>query len=440
MPWNKISASIRLIMAMFRLYAALEENWGRAIKDILRKHFPDAKAEINKASDHSIGQKLMAIAMKQTQYNETKAQDAIQDAIMYWSTGTAEYNRGAIERRDYDKAMKEYEAAKVKAEGEGKPAPPPPDVKKPKDVKLPEPFDFSESGETWEDALNNMYSNLRSRAMSHSMGYTKKEKKERSIDQAYGQRGDEGGAPEGGEGRMPTPEVDGGVGSAGSIGQALDDKTGIKEFVDLIDDALPDLKNFFMKRDPDQLKLFELVFDDDVGSFGSDVNENMNQATALKEKHPDLFQKNQKRWSGFVGDLRKKVLAGIAEFVETHLAPGEYEALYDSFFSDTTPRAVEKLEKEKGSAKLEYQQGIDERKLSKWKWMEQEGKLDDKSKKSYENLKKKLQDQGVDVGSIPPQENPVAKGWTLHSKRAASRLSLEEVSFRVAKAFGRTGT
>lgn len=387
MPWNKISASVRLIMAMFRLYAALEENWGRMIKDILREQYPDAKDEISKSmSDQALGQKVLAIAMKQTQYDETRAQDAIQDTITYW----------------------------IKSK-----------------------FNFTEGAKSWEDALRNMYSNLRHRAMSESMGTTKRKKRERSIDQAYGQRGEEGGAPEGGEGRMPTPEGGEGVGGAGSLGQALDDKAGVKQFVDLIDEHIGDLKAFLPE---DERKLFELIFDDDIGSFGSDIKENMSQATALKDKYPDLYQKNQKRWSGFVGDLRKKLLDSIWKYVDSHLTQQEYNALRETFFGDVDPSYVRRKEKEKVGDKAGYQQGIDERKLSKWKWMEQEGKLDDKSKKSYENLKKKLQDQGIDVDGIPAQENPVAKGWTLHSKRAASRFSLEEVSSRVAKSFGRTGS
>lgn len=388
MPWNKISASVRLIMAMFRLYAALEENWGRAVKDILRKQFPDAKDDINNSiSDVALGQKMLAIAMKQTQYDETRAQDAIQDTLTYWTKSQ---------------------------------------------------FDFAKDSKTWEEALRNMYSNLRMRAMSESMGTTKRKKRERSIDQAYGQRGEEGGAPEGGEGRMPTPEAEGGgVGAAESLGQALDDKAGVKQFVDLIDDHIGDLKAFLPD---DQRKLFDLIFEDDIGSFGSDIKENMGQATALQEKYPDLYEKNKKRWSGFVGDLRKKLLESIWDYVDTHLTKQERSALRETFFGDVDPAYVRRKEKEKVGDKVEYQQGIDERKLSKWKWMEQNGTLDDKSKQSYENLKAKLQKSGVDVDAIPAQESPQAKGWTLHSKRAASRFSLEEVSSRVARAFGRTGT
>lgn len=417
MPWNKISASIRLIMAMFRLYAGLEEGWGRAVKDILRRQYPKAKDEIGKGvSDIALGQKLLAIAMKQTQYNETKAQDTIQDALAYWATGTAEYT-------------KDYEKEKAKAEKEGKPAP-----------KKPEPFDFTKGAGNWEDALNNMFSNLRHRAMSFSQGYTKKEKKERSVDQAYGQRGEDGGAPEGGEGRMPTPEADSGIGGASSLGQALDDKAGVKQFVDLIDEHIGDLKAFLGE---DERKLFELIFDDDIGTFGSDVKENMKQATALKEKYPELYEKNQKRWSGFVGDLRKKLLDRIWAYIDKHMTQQEYSALKETFFADVDPSAVRKQERAKSGDKLDYQRGLDERKLSKLKWMEQQGTLSDKDKATMDSLKKNMTTRykgDLDLDAVPAVENPKAEGWTLHSKRAASSFSLEAVSSRVARTFSRTGT
>lgn len=440
MPWNKISASIRLIMAMFRLYAGIEGSWGKTVKDILKKQYPDAKDEIDKVmTDQALGQKMLAIAMKQTQYNEDKAQDAIQSQLMYWTTGTQSTLYSEPERKArYEKALAEYEDAKAKNKlKKGQ--------KKPEAPETPVPYDFKEGGnETWRKALDNMFSNIRTKAMSSSMGYTKKEKQERSIDQAYGVRGEDGGAKDGGEGRMPTPEApSGGVQGLGNLGQALDDKAGVLEFIQLIDDSLPDLKKFLNQRDPDQLKLFELVFDDDVGSFGSDVQENMKQATAMKEKWPELYQKNQKRWSGFIGDLRKKVLAGIWEFVEKHLTPGEYEALYDAFFSDTTPREMDKAEKAQGGEKLDYQRGLDERKLSKWKWQDQQGTLSDKDKAAMATLKSNMtkrykDDDGVDFDAIPAMENPAAKDWKLYSKKTEKKTasySLDAVASRVARGF-----
>lgn len=425
---NRISASIRLIMAMFRLYAGMEESWGRAVKDILRKQYPDAKEEISKAiSDQALGQKMLAIAMKQTQYDETKAQDAVQNALAYFSTGTTRYESDEEQEERYQQKLEEYKQKPTDSKGNPKAPPTPP--------KKPQPFDFTKDSPTWEDALNNIYSNIRTKAMSGSMGYTKKEKRERSIDQAYGQRGEEGGAKEGGEGRMPTPEANSGISGLGNLGQALDDKTGVLQFIQLIDEHIGDLKASLPE---DQRKLFELIFDDDIGSFGSDIKENMSQATELKKKYPELYEKNAKRWSGFVGDLRKKLLASIWDYVDTHLTKQERDQLRDQFFSDITPEYVRRKEKEKGQGKVEYQQGIDERKLAKWKWQEQEGKLADEDKKSYENLKAKLQKAGVDVDAIPPTEKPAAEGWTLHSKRAA--FTLEAVSSRVAARFCRTGT
>lgn len=427
MPAIKIAASVRLIMAMFRLYAALEEGWGRQVKEILKRQYPDAAAEIDAAySDAALGQKLLNIALKQTQYNETKAQDAIQSQLMYWLTGTVDVRSQAEREADYQDALREWEAKAEQARKKGKEPP-----KKPVPPKKNEeykPFDFTKGSPTWEDALDNMLSNLRHKAMSYSQSYTKKEKKERSIDQAFGQRGEDGGAPEGGEGRMPTPEES-------SLGKALDDQAGIKDFIDVIDEHIDDLRNFLPE---DERKLFDLIFDDEVGSFGSDIKENMNQASALKEKHPELYEKNAKRWSGYVGDLRKKLLESIWKFIDDVLPPPAYRVLRETFFADVDPSTIRKKEREKSGEKADYQQGIDERKIAKWKWQEQHGGLDDKNRKSYEALKKKLQSQGVDVDSIPAVENPQKEGWTLHSKRAA--FSLLSISSRVAMSFGRTGT
>lgn len=377
MPWTKLAPSIRLVMAMFSLIAGMEENWGKAFKKVLMDQYPAAKGEIQQSlNDSQLGHKLLSIALKQNQYDHDRAADSIQDLLRYWTESK---------------------------------------------------FDFTKASPTWEDALDNMFSNLRLRAMTRSQQNVKRKKREKSVDDAFGKRGEEGGAPEGGEGRMPTPDDS-------PIGQALDDKAGVKEFIDLIDEHIPDLKASLPE---DERKLFELVFDDGIGSFGSDVKENMSQATALKEKYPDLYTKNQKRWSGFVGDLRKKLLESIWKYIDSHLSQQEYNALKETFFADVDPAFVRRKEKEKTGDKADYQQGIDERKLSKWKWMDEQGSLDDKNKKSYENLKKKLQGQGVDVDAIPAQENPQAKGWSLHSKRAAFDIS--SIADRIARSFSHTG-
>ncbi len=358
-----LAPSTRLIIAMYRLMAGLEENWGKAVKQILQAQYPDAKDEIAKAlNDASLGHKLLNIALKQNQRDQTRAEDSIQDILRYW---------------------------------------------------IDSKFDFTKGSPTWNDALNNMYSNLRLRSMSKSMDNQKRKKREKSTDDAFGTRGEGGGAPEGGEARMPTPEDN-------PLGMALDDKAGIKSFIDLIDDHMADLKAFLSE---DERMLFELIYDDGVGSFGSDIQENMKQATALKEKHPDLFEKNAKRWSGFVGDLRKKLLDSIWKYIDTHLTQQEYNVLRETFFADADPASIRRKEREKVQAKLDYQQGIDERKLAKWKWQQDNNSFDPKDQGPFDNLAKKLRGQGVDVDGIPATEKPQAEGWELHSKRVAFDLS-----------------
>jgi len=443
MPWNRISASIRLIMAMFRLYAGMESSWGRMVKDILKKEFPESKKEIDaEMSDAALGQKILAIVMKQTQYNEDKAQDAIQRMLTYWTTGTRRLDSAEDQQAAYEEKLAEWEedqksGKNKKKDGTKKEKPVPP--------KVPKPVVFRDNqggtgNKTWRQTLNSMFSNFRREALTNSMSYTKDEKQERSIDQAFGVRGEDGGAKDGGEARMPTPDDQ-------TYGKALDDKAGIKEFVDLIDRALPDLKEFMGDRGDDQLKLFSLVFDDDVGSFGSDIQENMNQATAMKEKYPELFEKNSKRWSGYIGDLRKKVLAGIWEFVEEYLTEDEFGALHDTFFSDTTHKDVNREEKKKIQEDLDYQRGLDERKIAKWKWQEQEGTLSDKDKAAMATLKKNMttrfkSDGPVDFDAIPATEDPVAKDWKLYSKKSEKKtasFSLDAVASRVARSFSRIG-
>ncbi len=229
---------------------------------------------------------------------------------------------------------------------------------------------------------------------------------------------------------MPTPDE-------GQMGRALDDSAAIKEFYDLIDSYVPDLKKSL---GPAERILFELVFDDDVGGFGSGIKDNMGQATSLKDKlmaggptEKAIYEKNAKRWSGFVGDTRKKLLEDIWDFIDDNMAPNDFQVLRDTFFADTTPESVEKLEKDKDQKKVDYQRGIDERKLAKFKWMEQNGKLSDKDKKSYQSLSQKLTSSGVDVSKIEPaapkkgekEEAPEEGGQT-------SQASVLSISARLA--------
>jgi len=399
----RVSASTRFILAMFRLIASIEADFGRAIVDILKDQYPDQKVDIDPAS---VGFKLMNIARRQNQGDDQRAMDALQDFLSYLvGAGPATEKEVRIEVDD----------------------PKSPTGKRPDTKTVYERSDAwnfaTQTADTWQGALDAIYSNLRLRAMSKSMEQSKRKKREKSIDDTYGQRDEGGGSPEGGEGRIPTP-------SESSLSKALDDQTSVKKFIDIIDEMIPELRKSL---GTDTRKLFDLIFYDEVGGFGSDIKDNMNQAPAFAKKHPDLYEKNKKRWSGFVGDLRKKLLNEIWTFVENHMSDEELGVLWDEFYSDTTPKGVEKLEGEKIKRKEDYQQGIDERKLARFKWMAQQGTLGEKDKISYSNLDKKLRSQNVDVDAIDSEEHPNDKTWKLHTKVKAVASNYPQLDiFRIA--------
>ena len=360
----RIAASVRLIIAMFRLFAGIEEGFGKALISILKKSYPDQEIT---DSPSSIGGRLMSIARKQLQYNDTDAMDAVQDLLTYLSVGSK------YETND---------TGKVQYDDEGEPLP----------RTQSKPWNFRKDFDNWKDALNAIYSNLRTTSISKSKVKTRRKKTEKSIDQAYGVRGEEGGAPEGGEARMPTPEEN-------SLGTGLDTHAAIREFINLVDEHVPDLRGSLT---PDALKLFDLIFSDNIGSFGSDIKENMGQATALKDKYPELYEKNAKRWSGFVGDLRKNLLSQIWNYLEDEMSSRDFQRLSESFFGDVDPSYVRKIEKKKVQDKVDYQRGIDLRKVVKLT-----DKIDpsDKDKISLKNLTTKLQrDLGKDFESMLAKE------------------------------------
>ena len=393
----RLAASTRLILAMFRLYADIETGFGKAIINILKKQFPDQSVDISPAT---IGHKLMAIARKQLQNNESAAMDAVQDFLTYITTGS---------RYETD------DAGVVQRDESGEPI----------QRKTGKPWDFAKDWDKWEDALSAMYSNLRTTAMSGSMQKMKKTKQEKTIDQAFGKRDDAGGMGEG-EGRMPTPDDT-------ALGKALDDHSAIREFYDVIDEYIPELKKSLT---PEELSLFELIFDDDIGTFGSDVKENMGQASALQEKNPEMYEKNKKRWSGFVGDLRKKLLDKIWVFIENYMTPGDYGVLKETFFADADPSAVRKKEREKLQGKEDYQRGIDERKVARYKAKaESKDGLGPKEQDDLSRLTKKLQSQGVDVDAIKPDAGAGAgrrKKSEAPGAQTQQAFSISRAAFSVA--------
>lgn len=361
-PKYVLAASTRLILAMFRLYAAVEDQIGKVVIDLLKRQFPDQVIDMTPSQ---IGGKLLGIARRELQGNDADAQDAVSEFLTYITVGS-QYETD--------------ENGRIQRDEEGEPIP----------RKKAKPFDFTKASATWQEALKKMFSNIRTTAISRSKGKMTKQKKERDIDRAFGKR-DESGESSGGEGNIPTDD-------SSPLGKALDDHASIREFVSLIDEHLPDLQAHLS---PDARKLFDLVFEDNIGTFGSDVKENMGQATALKEKHPELYEANAKRWSGFVGDLRKKLLSEIWSYLDNEMSNRDYARLRDQFFGDADPSAVRKQEKQKDADKGDYQKMLDENKVSRLKAkLEADGKLDDKDQKDLDRLTKRLKDQGVDVDKI----------------------------------------
>ncbi len=385
----RIATSIRLVLAMMRLYAGVEAQFGKALLDILRKQYPDQ--EITE-SDAAVGNKLMMIARKQLQGNDTDSMDAIQKFLMYLTTGSTSSD---IDYDDDGKAI-----GKV--------------------------WDFRKDFDTWQEALRAAFNNLRTTSMSNSIVKTKKKKSERSIDDAFGVRGEGGGDKSEGEARMPTPEDT-------SLGKALDDQAAVKEFYDLFDEYMPD---FEATLDPAELVLFKLIMDDEVGGFSSDIKDNMGQATALKEKMqedlPDFVTKNEKRWSGAVGDLRKKLVTKLEDFVENHMSGKAVDTLYDHFHADVDPSYVKKLEKEKAKGKDDYQKGIDERKVARLKAEADEKGASFDKQDELDRLTKKLKGMGVDVDAIKPDAAAGAAGKKNKNKTpsAAASSMIERVSSR----------
>lgn len=363
-----ISNSTRLILAIFQLYAGIEREFGKAIINILKQQYPDQEITVTPSE---VGNKMMAISKRELQRSDYDAQDAIQEFLTYLTTGSQFVRSEEVVDPETGEKTKERTKRTVA-----------------------EPWNFTKDFQTWQEALRNIYTNLRHKSMSKSYGKTDRSKRERGIDQAFGVPSEEGGKKEGGEGRMPT-------GDDTALGKALDDKAAIKSFVNLIDEHIPDLT---ASLSPDTRALFDLIFNDNIGTFGSDIKENMNQASALKEKNPELYQKNAKRWSGFVGDLRGRLLDEIWSYIENEMSWRDYAKIKDYFFSRYSPEEIRRTEKQKEKSKFDYQRGIDERKYARFKWDEQAGTLSAEDKRSYDNLKKKLLKEGMTQAQLDAVE------------------------------------
>ena len=441
---TRLSVSTRFILAVLRLSANIAEGFGGAVVEILRKQYPEMLKEMKEDPQYkenpgaSIGHKMVAIARKQLQYNEQDAYDAIQDFLVY------------ITSSKYD-----FRAETKK----GRPG-----------------------ASTWRQALGNIYANLRSRSMSHSFKkfkagkftdeeryadmlwrrnqvisgnprYTwgdedddelgklgrsllsrdvdlkkiiptklrRKNTRDKSIDEAFGKRGEEGGAPEGGLGRIPqTTET--------PSGMPVDEKAAKKSFLETLDRIIPDLKDnlpLTAENLSAQRFLFEFIFDDEgSGTFLPDIKANMGQATDFRDylemiatgkcidcegkgcekckgtgqrpvgpkakEAQAILDRYGKRWSGFVGDTRVRLMKSIQKFTEEYLPDHEYEQLWNEFFTDVSPQAVEKAQKRVELEQLSYQRGLDLRKIVRMQEREKLGMLSEKDKQDLTKLRQKV--------------------------------------------------
>jgi hypothetical protein len=408
----RIAAPVRFILAMFRLIAGVEEGIGRAILQILKKQYPNADITDNASS---IGHRMMAVARRELQYNQHDAMDLVQDFLMYITTGS---------QYETDKG------GKVLFDKEGDPIP----------RKDPKPFDFTKGSSTWKEALDNMFTNLRHRAITKSMSRfhkkdvyiwtskseemgktpgkkvdldssipeekaeldkliadgmvkatSKQTRKEKTVDQAFGKRSETSDVPEGGESRIPTP-------TDSPFSRALDEQAAIKQFMTVIGDQIPEMRS---QMNNAQKLLFDLIFYDEEGGFGSDIQDNMGQASEFKKKleqmaapdskSPDadtareLLERYGKRWSGFVGDTRNSLLEFIEKYIndKNKFPAADLEKFQDMFYSDIDPVKQVYLQEEKGQERVDYQRGLDLRKMLRAR---QKGIAD----KSISNLEIKL--------------------------------------------------
>lgn len=136
----------------------------------------------------------------------------------------------------------------------------------------------------------------------------------------------------------------------------LADQASVKSFLEVIDEHVPDLMDSLP---PDEASLFKVIFEEGIGAFTSGIDENMNQSTALKELDPELYERNKKRWSGFVGDLRKRLLQSIWKYLDEEMSNKDYLRIKDEFFSDADPDAVRKQERKKEQGKVDEKLGRD---------------------------------------------------------------------------------
>ena len=433
----RIAKSIRLILAVFHLIAQIEHQFGRAILDILKRQYPDADID---ADPKQVGMKAMNVALKQVQRDRDLAMDVLQEFLTYIAVGGVyEQNEGGEYARD--------------KEGNLIPR------------KTPKPFDFTKGSPTWKDALGNIYSNIRRRAIGRSKKKfdVLQKGQERSVEEAFGKRPEGGGAPEGGEGAIPADIGDMGGGSSPvKYWSSQEEKLAYKQLLETLDLIADDLRDSLPF---DQRVLFDLIYEDGAGTFRSDAESiklNMGQGTIFKEKlegiasgdGPDadkaaaILKEKAKRWSGYVGTLRNALLKSMDNFFKNELTDYEYDALSSIFFDEPgTKQNVEETTEKLEFAGVEKQRELDERKYGRYlyKLRENPSSIPAKEKKQMDKLKDKLDQQYKEL--VPGMDEEL-EGWNnlqenlkndaiedLKEQMEEERLKAEEVgrSFDEAK-------
>lgn len=458
MPRPRVAASVRLILAMFRLYANLEAGFGQAVLDILKKQYPDQAHEID-LTPMQIGRQMVNKAKKEVQNDEQAAYDVVQDWLVKVTKAQTDFRGDKVDKETGEvtsQGAKTWRQAlnniinNVRKQGISKSQQKyrdntPDEDKYAGKLWLKGKADAGEKGFTWDERkekeLQALAKKLKDQGVDPSTVQPKRPSRDgqrtQTLDEAFGKRGEDGGDPTGGEGAVP---ADAGIGGGGSMSRPLDDKAALKSFYELIDEHIPELKRTLSD---ETRPLFELIFDYDIGSFRSAIDENMGQASELAsmltsgeiemreetvtdesgkkvkkdvpgtgtktkgyptEQSKKQYEDHAKRWTGYVGDLRKKLLDEIWEYVRSYMTPQEFAVLRERFFRDTDAKSVRGLEKKKEQDRDTYQRGIDERKVARIKWELENGQP--KRAKELESLTRKYGEE--ELSKIGPKQDPGA--------------------------------
>ncbi len=422
-----IAPSIRLLLAMFNLQAAiadsLKTNWGNLIQKILREQFPDAEFDM---TAYQMGDQVFRKALRELQFNEEDASDAVQDFLMYIASAKTDFRKpskrspGAanwkqayrfllrnLRGRAMSKSFKKFR--RIKPSDKELLA----DLKWKKEQAKLGKFKWDEESDEMMDEYIDKLEEIGEDVSDTAIPPKKLERRGqrvKTLDETFGKRSEEGDAPSGGEHYIPTPETS-------ALGRSLETHTAIKQFMDLIDEHIPDMRKTFSEEEE---LLFKIIYDYGIGTFGTDLKENMNLSAVmklmgeegketekrekgvedvpadLKSKYKNLYDKNKMRWSQYVGKLRGGLLKKIIDYIESHLTSQEFAILRDMFYVDITPKRVREQERAKGQTKVTEQAGKDERSIAHLRWDEQQGTISLTDKRRLETLIDKLTYQGID--------------------------------------------